>query len=112
MERTELAYKIINFFETKGLTEEKKATILTKIANCSEDELASWKFIAEKIDNHEIRIATTLQNRRERKFKKIAYWKNLSVDNVGINIVSDGLTGSLDDFLDRQLKEIFDDHYE
>ena len=109
--RTQLAFKIIEFFEPKGLTSDKKAKIIAKINTCDDTELANWEFIASKIDNHELRIASVINTVRERRFKKIADWQKKTVNNLGINIIHDGLTVSLDSFLDKQLADIFDDDY-
>lgn len=111
MDKTKLAYKIINFFRPKGLTDEQEVKILTKINSCTKEEYEGWKLIVEKIDDHDTKIMSVVNTLRERRIKKVADWKEKSVNNLGFNLTKDGLTASLDDFLDKELKAIFDDDY-
>ena len=109
MDKRELIDKVITFFEPKGLTDEQRTLIASKIENSTDDELKCWEIVVQKIDNHEVRIASTIETLQDRRIDKINYWKNRSVSSVGVYLTHDSLTDSVDDFLTKQLKAVFGD---
>lgn len=108
-EKMKLAGRVIAFFQTsRNLTDGQISNITNKIVEADDEKLEVWVDLDKKIDDYrEKKIRGTINEVRNRRFNKIMEWKGKVVANRGIEISLDGLTYSIDDFLDKQLEELF-----